>query len=413
MTQMKRYLILMTAAALVAACSNDAYEVESGYVPSNDAIVFDATEDNGTGTRAAGEINNVDALRATSFGVFASYTGRETYENATVSSDFMHNQQVTFSSSVWTYAPVKYWPNNGDENISFFAYAPYEATPKDDGRCITDMSKREDLGDPWINFHLPEKPWGEYNTSDKKYENPEQIDLLYGVNGATNKPWFDQRKANYNVSQKMAFTFHHALACVGDEITIKLSSDLSTLIDGYAKIYIQKLTIDYTNLTTKGRLVLNSNTTPNWKEVISGEVTTTRTLVLNYDEQPGGEGFFPDAVKPDLTSADDADRLTYYNANTGITATKTTISTGKGLFYIPLQVKGMDAARADLTLEYQVINNIGEAYEGTATGSFLLDMNIDGKKQGIDITLNKDFKLGVLVYEIGDGATEPSYSRKR
>ncbi len=410
---MKRYLILMTVATLLIACSNDADEVESGYMPSTDAIAFDATGDNETGTRAAGEINNMTALRATSFGVFACYTGKETYENATVSSDFMHNQRVTYATA-WTYAPVKYWPNNADEYISFFAYAPYEATPKDDGRCITDMSKREDLGDPWINFHLPNKPWGTYNASSKKYENPEQIDLLYGVNSATNKPWFDQRKANNTVNQKMTFTFHHALVCVGDEITIRLSNDVSTLICLLYKIYIKKLTIDYTNLTTKGRLVLNSNTTPNWKEVISGEVTTTRTLELNYDEIAGDVSgdLFPDAVKPDLTSADDADRLTYYNANTGITATATTISTGKGLFYIPLQVKGMDAARADLTLEYQVINNIGEAYEGTATGSFPLDMNIDGKKQGIDITLTKDFKLGILVYTIGTVASEPSYVRQ-
>lgn len=408
---MKRYFILMTVATLLVACSNDADEVESGYMPSTDAIAFDATGDNETGTRAAGEINNVAALRATSFGVFACYTGKETYENATVSSDFMHNQRVTYSTA-WTYAPVKYWPNNADEYISFFAYAPYEATPKDDGRCITDMSKREDLGDPWINFHLPNKPWGTYNASSKKYENPEQIDLLYGVNNATNKPWFDQRKANYAVNQKMTFAFNHALACVGDEITIKLSDDFSTLISGYSKIYIKKLTIDYTNLTTKGRLVLNSNTSPNWKEVISGEVTTTRTLELNYDETTSGDGLFPAAVKPDYTSTDNTGRLNHYNNNTGITTTAQTISTGKGLFYIPLQVKGMDAARADLTLEYQVINNIGEAYEGTATGSFPLDMNIDGKKQGIDITLTKDFKLGILVYTIGTVASEPSYVRQ-
>lgn len=410
---MRRYILLATAAALLSACNNEVDEVVTGYVPSTDAIAFEAVEIGST-TRASGELSTT-VLKALpeGFGVFASYTGQYSYESRSVSPDFMYNQQVKWVNDSWSYSPVKYWPNNENDYVSFFAYAPYEATPQDDGRCIINMSKAIELGDPWINYRLPDKPWGVYNTN--KYTSPQQIDLLYGVNAATNKPWFDQKKADYDVNETMTFTFHHALACVGDEIKIKLSDELSTLIDGYGKIYIKRLTIDYKNLTAKGRLVLNSNTTPNWKEVISGEVITTRTLVLNYDEEAGNVAgtFFPDAVKPDYTSTDDAGRLTYYNTITGVTTTATTISTGKGLFYIPLQASGMEAARAELTLEYQVINNTGNAYEGTATTSFPLDMSLDGKKQAIDITIKKGFTLGVLVYEIGAAATEPSYTRQQ
>ena len=175
---MRRFFLLVTATLLLVACQHEADDQTDSYVPSSEAISFDAAT-GGTETRAVGEINDNAALRAKSFGVFACRTGKESYENATVSSDFMHNQQVTYASSAWTYSPVKYWPNNADEHISFFAYAPHEATPKDDGRCIIDMSKRTDLGDPWINYRLPAKPWGDYNTTTKEYENPQQIDLLY------------------------------------------------------------------------------------------------------------------------------------------------------------------------------------------------------------------------------------------
>ena len=394
---MRRYIILITAASLLLACQHEADEAAVGYVPSSEAISFDAAT-GGTETRAVGEINDNDALQAKSFGVFACRTGKESYENATVSSDFMHNQQVTYVSSAWTYSPVKYWPNNADEQISFFAYAPHEASPKDDGRCIIDMSKRTDLGDPWINYRLPAKPWGDYDvTENNNYDaaTAEQIDLLYGVNATTNKPWFDQTKANYNVSQKMTFTFCHALACVGDEITLQLSDDLRALLNGYSTITINKVTIVYKNLTSKGRLILNSYASPNWKEIVSGELTTSRTLVI---EKVGSTA---------LSTFCDFD-LSKTNAADGTR----TISTNHGLFYIPMQVAGTDAPVAEITLNYTITTTTG-AVTGDTSGSFALSLNLEGKKQGIALMLSKDLDLLHLVYVIGGTATEPSYSRER
>lgn len=396
----RRYFLLVTAALLLVACQQDAGDQTDGYVPSSEAISFDAAT-GGTETRAVGEINDNAALRVKSFGVFACRTGKESYENATVSSDFMHNQQVTYASSAWTYSPVKYWPNNADEHISFFAYAPHEATPKDDGRCIIDMSKREDLGDPWINYRLPAKPWGNYDdTKDNNYDaaTAEQIDLLYGVNSATDKPWFDQTKANYNVSQKMTFTFRHALACVGDEITLQLSDDLRTRLNGYSTITINKVTIVYKNLATKGRLILNSWASPNWKEIVSGELTTSRTLVI---EKVGSDA---------LSTVCDFD-LTKTNAADGARI----ISTNHGLFYIPMQVSGTNAPVAEITLNYTItVTATAESITGDTTGSFALSLNnMEGKKQGIALMLSKDLDLLHLVYVIGGTATEPSYAPKR
>ena len=221
---MKRFLILMTAATLVAACSNDADEVESGYVPSNNAIAFDASTDDELTTRASGEINTDANLQAAGIGVFGSYTGELKYENTTVSPDFMYNQEVKYESGSWTYRPVKYWPNDSRDYVSFFAYAPFVENPQSNTEGIIDMSKLYDLGDPWVNYRIAADPWS--TTSP-------QVDLLYGQqakddNGNTTyTPWLDQQKPTDPVNDKLTFTFRHALACIGDKITIKCTDALA------------------------------------------------------------------------------------------------------------------------------------------------------------------------------------------
>ena len=410
MNKMKRYLILMTAAALVAGCSNDADEVGSGYVPSNNAIAFDASTDDVL-TRAKGEIDDNTDLQNANFGVFGSYTGALKYENTTVSPDFMYNQEVKYSGGSWSYRPVKYWPNDSREYVSFFAYAPYEATPKDDGRCIIDMSKLYDLGDPWINYRIAEDPWG----TDANGK-PNQVDLLYGQQEKVddtdpNNPvvyytsWLDQQRPADPVNGKLKFTFRHALACIGDYITIKCSQQLATLLTGYATLTINQIKINYKNLTTKGRLVLRSEGSANWKEIISGELTTTRTYTENVNITFGKNGF----VNNGSTNPNTTDQL---------------ISSGNGLFYIPLRVAGTEEPTAEVIINYTVTNNATDpnqdpnepdphAFTGTSSVSFPLDMNMEGTKQGIALQLTKTLDLQHLVYVIGNGATEPSYSRKR
>ena len=379
---MRRYLLFITATTLlVASCSNDADETTGGYQPSDKAIAFDVADDGQT--RAPGEIiedgtNNLVA--AGGFGVFACYTGKLTYENTTVSPDFMYNQHVTGTKDsegniTWSYKPVKYWPNDNREYVSFFAYAPYENAPADN-KCIIDLSKSYDLGDPWLNYRLAANPWDATNG---------QVDLLYGTKEGTGL-WTDLQRPD--TGNKLKFTFHHALACIGDKITIKMSEELNELLTGYADITINKITVDYKHLTTKGRLILRSDGgAANWKEIISGEITTARTYTKNVSISFPKDG--------------------------GDNTSDKEISTGDGLFYIPLRIAGQGTACAEVTITYTVRNNASSSYSGTATTTFPLDMSLEGKKQGIALQLTKTLDLQHLVYEIGTGATEPSYSRQR
>lgn len=367
----------------MTACSNEADQTEE----QAQSQPISVTVDEGSFTRATGEISTAGKLSEKGFGLFGLYTGKLTYENTSVTSDFMYNQKVTGTGNAtggydWTYAPVKYWPNTTsletgayNEYITFFAYAPYEATPKDDGRCIIGMSDRYDKGDPWVNYRMAENPWSE--------ENP-QVDLMYAIKNSNvgyDDLFYDQTKPFFN--EKLSLNFRHALECIGDKITIRQSDELYNYINGYATITINSVKIVYKNLTTKARLVLNSPSGPNWKEIISGELTTERTL--------------------DISPLDQI-----------ITNEAYTLSEGKGLFYIPMQVRGMEAPSAEVTVEYMVKNNNGTMYFGSTSTNFDLDLSMEGYKQGIELVLGKDLDLLHLTYPI-DGtkrATEPSYSRE-
>lgn len=385
---MKKYLSLVAGAMLMTACSNDA-EVSGDNQSSGQEIAVTVAQE--SLTRAQGEID-ASVLQTAGFGLFASYTERLTYENTSVSPDFMYNQKVvsTDNGETWVYNPVKYWPNSTDyetgtiynEYLTFFAYAPYEASPKDDGRCIIGMSGRYDKGDPWVNYRLVDDPWAEEPTF-------KQVDLLYGVKqiNATGGDdlFYNETKPAFN--EKLKIYFRHALACIGDKITIRLADDFKSYISDYADISISKVEIVYNELTTKARLNLNSPTGPNWKELVSGELTTTRTYTKTFDP---------------------AINLIVNNPYE--------ISANEGLFYIPLRIKGCDAPYAEVTVDYTIKpkNSITESeYSGSVSTRFDLDLTLEGKKQGIELILTKDLDLLHLTYDITDEqAQEPSYSRQ-
>ena len=63
----------------------------------------------------------------TTFGVMAWYTGQNDW-SASDSPNFMYNEDVLFDGSTYTYAPIKYWPNNPGDKVTFWAYSPHDAS---------------------------------------------------------------------------------------------------------------------------------------------------------------------------------------------------------------------------------------------------------------------------------------------
>lgn len=230
-------------------------------------------------TRAAHIINDVSALKAEGgFGVYGCYTSLHKFLTTDVNPDFMYNEHVWWddATTMWVYSPVKYWPNGegltepsivtGEypHYVSFFGYAPHRSQPD---LCIYKFSKQHELGNPWLEYRLHP------NIED-------QVDLLYA------EPILDQKKPAKD--ELLEFRFHHALACVGDLISIDccesyIESVMAKPFNVQARIDLVSVLVDYM-LTEEGRLSLwNDKIEPNWQLITDGTPVTYRHLQLIID----------------------------------------------------------------------------------------------------------------------------------
>lgn len=103
-------------------------EVSDLNVTNPDVITFDTY----VGQTTKGTILDQTALKGSGFGLMAYYTEQDTWDEGEgkFAPNFMYNQSVTYNydSSVWSYNPIKYWPNEELDKVTFFAYAPYESS---------------------------------------------------------------------------------------------------------------------------------------------------------------------------------------------------------------------------------------------------------------------------------------------
>lgn len=74
------------------------------------------------GTRAEATTDNL-----TEMGVFAYFTSTGNFSNGSSTPNHLYNQSVKKAGGIWTYSPIRYWPANANEKVSFFAYAPHTA----------------------------------------------------------------------------------------------------------------------------------------------------------------------------------------------------------------------------------------------------------------------------------------------
>lgn len=274
-------------------------------------------------SKAMGQIGDVSGIHS-GIGVFACNTGRYRYADSNANPDFMYNEKVYYNAGHWTYDIPKYWP---EDYVSFFAYAPYS-----DGSdvCITSFSDQDDTGNPWLTYQLSA------NVDD-------QVDLLYAV------ALTDQTREATS-GNKLQFTFKHALACVGEKVTVACSSALKTALDNEVsttsvdriRVLLNSASVTY-HLTAKARLVLWNNGEANWQPILNGEIMTNRTVTY-------------------LATGGDSDVV--YDTSTP-SGPGWTSAGNQGVFYIPLDVAG-NFQSADITLEY-TIERTQDATTSTST----------------------------------------------
>ena len=177
---------VLLAQLVLSGCAGEAVEETSS--SSSSEINFDAYLGRNASTRS--EVTDNTHLKGTEgnsgFGVFARYK----HTDGTISPlMLMNNEHVYWKNwkgdySDWGYENTRYWPNEG--SVDFYAFAPYSTAP------ILDSPNKDEANPTCIFFPSNLSP----------------IDLVWA--NAKN-----QTKAN----EPVKFTFNHALARLGFDIT--------------------------------------------------------------------------------------------------------------------------------------------------------------------------------------------------
>jgi len=299
MKRLCRTTLLLCATTLIAACTADGTdEATNDHVPVMFALDESQAPEPGDGgtTRAGfeGEMT-AQAIRSTGFGVYARMTGGSGF-------NFMSNQYVGWAGS-WSYHPVKYWPNQSSDHVSFFAYAPHvdnSDAPYTDAatalsRCVADghygilsLPAAAATGDPKIAYRVAANP-------------AESVDLMFGVAAhaydattaalgtsattvAAGMPFLNMTRQLAN--SPLAFRFAHALA----GLTVYVTAEALDAIDwSRTRILIEDISLGTAGqqLYTRGILNLNNTTPfqPLW-ESLDGAVSSLADAIdvrLRYD----------------------------------------------------------------------------------------------------------------------------------
>ena len=131
----------------LAACSgaDGGGDVPSASVPVAFSALAGWDGDNAAGTGGTRQTENSNSTRLAENSdgktVFGSddRIGVFAYYNDSSTPDFMNNQEVAYDGTAWTYSPVKYWPANDGDRLSFYGYSPYspdmiKVTSTDNGK---------------------------------------------------------------------------------------------------------------------------------------------------------------------------------------------------------------------------------------------------------------------------------------
>lgn len=196
---------VLIAQLVLSGCAGEAVEETS-----SSEITFDAYVGRNASTRSG--VTNIDFLKQdpetwnAGFGVFARYN-----HNGEISS-LMDTERVTWNKNHWEYTNTRYWPNEG--SVDFYAFAPYNGG-------VT-MGKLPD--------YLVNQSDSKYYIWFPSYSNP--IDLLWAK--AEN-----QTKEKNSGDKKVEFTFNHATARLGFDITANqvLEENGAVIIVKNVKLY--------------------------------------------------------------------------------------------------------------------------------------------------------------------------------
>lgn len=220
--------------------------------PQQNAIEFGTYL--GRDAQTKGSVLDNPALQTSGFGVYGYYTDNDTYKANGSVLNYMNNQKVEWNGSVWTYSPIKYWPNENTDKLTFFAYAPYQV-----GR----NASASQVGDPILTIDVDE-------------DVTNHIDYTYATRdeGLIN---LTKQSVNGNIKLK----FQHAMSRVGfkveavfDELTDKNNGETDVDHENLTKEDATTITVQEVELYGVNNFYTNSQLNLNGGSWIYGDRNT-------------------------------------------------------------------------------------------------------------------------------------------
>ena len=347
---MKKSLIFAAIAAVVlSACAK--FETFQSTDVDN-AVRFGVYAGKMVPTRVTG----LTTATLTTFGVYSSYTTADWTTSDKM--NFMFDQSVSGSKAGgFTYSPVKYWPNETTDKLSFWAYAPY----KDANNGITECTTNATAGYPKITYTMPAAAY--------------QVDLLWAtpVMNKVNNSAYTSGTANPSagdatVANKVSFTFKHALALLDVQArylvdVVNSGEDTGSALPAATVVKINEITLAG-SFPASGDLNLNDGTWSNQASPSDASfnydfdtpknVTNANASILADTEQimviPKASG------TTTLTLTVDYDVITTDAAVSGGTVTVNNVLTSSGELtivggkkYAVVAVLGLTSLKLDLT----------------------------------------------------------------
>ncbi len=399
---MKRIILVALAAAALSLGSCQKNEVVLENPNLNAAIEFTTYTGKAPVTKA-GILSNANFDE---FGVTAFYTGgtswdtdgEGTYWNS--QPNFMYNQLVerdrldNVTWGAWKYSPIKYWPNQTTDKLSFFAYAPYSV----DNDYVS-ISSNAISGSPKVTVTIP--------TLTDEVEDPAavmvdfvadvQIDVQHGVN--TDDANENEDKGNRG---PVEFEMLHEMTRLA--ITAQLDETLVTENDQKSTVVIKKIQFGTTNdLFYYPQGVYNfANTNDSEETKVRGTWTydniAKQEFILNdYLSFASGQTYCAG------TGENAPAGKTYEGKTFGLTtAAKVNLMTGAEynkagdnafLFLLPPYGETGLGAAQDILVEYDIVTKDAALHDGYSctSASKIVKMPAGYLKQGVAYTINFKF----------------------
>ena len=131
--KVKNYIsiaVVLLMSGMVASCDDVLVPENPTNELADNAVCIKATVADGTWQELSRSLyltpfDRLEFKTGDKIGVFGYYLPDGTTLPTDTTPDFMNNQEMTYDGAKWSYSPVKYWPNNNNDKLAFWAYYPY------------------------------------------------------------------------------------------------------------------------------------------------------------------------------------------------------------------------------------------------------------------------------------------------